>query len=349
MSPQFIHIGSQSPVGQAPVNISLPTIDYSSPEGLAGGTATVIDPGTWTNSPTSFIYEWRFPGGLNPLPGNTGNPSIVVDAALYGGFLPTSDREIVCFVSAVNAFGQSAAVSSNSKILNLNPFDNTIIENARVTFGGFTTPPDTAVMTLVFPGRVLGVPTGPNSVSINDTTGFLGSTGNSYSFRSDITDGSRNLRLTWLDGSKPLVMGSNGVNTPLDILTTNPPATYIRGGLPNVTSFPVISGGTNVGDTITVTNVGSYAFNPNGPSGFPVSLDIGRIQFTSDNIRRQNANIYQPGVNDSYVIRPEDRGHRIQVSLNVGINEDGATFGGNSGTGFAPWNEVKSVGIDIPL
>lgn len=81
----------------APVNITPPEISGTGGE-LVGTEITVTSPGTWTNSPTSYTYQWRR-GELTNIEAATASSYTLTAADM--------NESITCVVVAYNAEGRS--------------------------------------------------------------------------------------------------------------------------------------------------------------------------------------------------------------------------------------------------
>jgi surface protein len=84
--------------GGAPVHTVAPVISGTT---TLGSTLTSTT-GTWTNSPTSYAYQWRRNG--TPIPSATASTYVLVSADSAAG--------ITCVVTATNALGSSSATSN---------------------------------------------------------------------------------------------------------------------------------------------------------------------------------------------------------------------------------------------
>lgn len=86
---------------EVPVNDSAPVIAGS---GVAGELLHVVNPGTWTNRPTDYLYQWEV-------------DSSAVDGATTPRFLVPVDADgldVTCEVTAVNIAGNSEPETSNA-------------------------------------------------------------------------------------------------------------------------------------------------------------------------------------------------------------------------------------------
>ena len=84
-------------VSPAPVNSTLPVISGTT---TIGSVLTTTN-GTWTNSPTSFTYQWK-----------RGATNIGTNANTYTLVIADSTAAITCVVTAINASGSTPATSN---------------------------------------------------------------------------------------------------------------------------------------------------------------------------------------------------------------------------------------------
>lgn len=89
-------------VPQAPVNLAAPTIGAATVDQVCAASA-----GTWANNPNSFAYQWRL-NGANIVGATSSSYTPVTDDAT---------KSLTCRVSATGYFGTSAAVESNSTVV----------------------------------------------------------------------------------------------------------------------------------------------------------------------------------------------------------------------------------------
>jgi hypothetical protein len=104
--------GSVTPnVVSAPVNTVAPLISPTS--GTAGSTTYSCTTGTWTNSPTSYSYQWQYqdqPGVYLNISGATSSTYLPPSNFFSLGYA----SPIRCRVTATNAGGSNTATSSNT-------------------------------------------------------------------------------------------------------------------------------------------------------------------------------------------------------------------------------------------
>jgi len=89
---------------EPPVNTVPPVISGNA---LVGSLLSVVSNGTWSNSPTSFTYQWY--SGANPIPSQT--------TTSYTTIAGDIGSAITCQVVAINAGGSSAPATSNSIVV----------------------------------------------------------------------------------------------------------------------------------------------------------------------------------------------------------------------------------------
>lgn len=140
--------GNRSASGSVPVNTVAPTIDNTSPN--VGDTLTA-NPGTWTNTPTSFTYQWLRAG--TPIGGATSSTYTTVEA--------DAGDAISVKVVAVNASGNSAPATSaaTAAVVPISAPANTvapvIVSNADIS-----NPHSVDVLTVSNTGTWTNTPTG---------------------------------------------------------------------------------------------------------------------------------------------------------------------------------------------
>jgi len=121
-------------VQPVPVNIAVPTISPGS--GTAGSTTFSSTTGSWTNSPTSFSYQWRYfdsnIGAYQNLP--SANSSTYLPPSSY---VSVYGSNLICRVVASNAGGDSSPADSSSVTVSA---PVSIPSGGTVTLTGSSTP-----------------------------------------------------------------------------------------------------------------------------------------------------------------------------------------------------------------
>ena len=210
----------------APVSTSAPVISGTT---TLGSVLTTTN-GTWTNSPTSYTYQWK-----------RGVTNIGTNANTYTLVAADSTASITCVVTANNAVGSASATSNTITVDNYAPV-NTV---APVISGS------TAL------GGVLSSTTG--------TWNGIPTITYAYQWRRGSTDipsaTSSNYTLVAADSAQNItcrVTATNSVGSGNVISNTITAQTY---SLPVNTAAPVISGSTTLGSTLTSTT-GTWNGNP---------------------------------------------------------------------------------------
>lgn len=99
--------GTRLAVVSPPVNTVAPSVTPSS--GTAGSTTFSSTAGTWTNSPTSYSYQWRFLDGTSWLAISGATSSTYTPPSNYVTLYGSSLR---CYVTATNSGGSNTANSN---------------------------------------------------------------------------------------------------------------------------------------------------------------------------------------------------------------------------------------------
>jgi len=213
-----------SAVSTVPINTSAPQVSGTA---QTGQTVTVTT-GTWSNSPTSYTYQWQHT--TTNISGATSS-SYVVEAAYVG-------ETLRCVVTATNAIGSTSANSSTTAtVLPAAPV-NTIL------------PAITGTATY---GQVLTCSTGTWS---NSPTSYT------YQWQHGTTDISGATTSTYtLDGSyvgetiRCVVIAVNAGGSSIGAISAA--TTAVLPDYPYALSLPVITGTPVVGNTLSVSN-GTY-------------------------------------------------------------------------------------------
>jgi hypothetical protein len=99
--------GTRVAIVSAPVNTVAPSVTPSS--GTAGSTTFSSTTGTWSNSPTSYSYQWRFLDGSSWLSISGATSSTYTPPSNYVTLYGSSLR---CYVTATNSGGSNTANSN---------------------------------------------------------------------------------------------------------------------------------------------------------------------------------------------------------------------------------------------
>jgi len=215
-----------------PVNTVAPVISGFN---TLGSTLTSTT-GTWTNSPSSFAYQWNRNG--SPIPSATASTYILV--------LADNAAAITCVVTAINGAGSTSATSNTITVGNYAPV-NTV---APVISGS------TAL------GGVLSSTTGTWS-GINTIT---------YAYQwkrgtTNIGTNSSTYTLVAADSAAAITCVVTATNTLGSSSATSNTITAQTYTAPNNTVAPVISGTTTLGSTLTSTT-GAFNGNPTPTYGY---------------------------------------------------------------------------------
>jgi len=104
---------STAPQVLAPVNTAAPSVSPSS--GTAGSTQFSCTTGSWTNNPTSYVYQWQYRESAQnwpPAPGTNTNSTYTPPsdfASIYG-------NNLRCTVTASNSGGSNSASSGSATV-----------------------------------------------------------------------------------------------------------------------------------------------------------------------------------------------------------------------------------------
>lgn len=133
-------IGSGTPPASPPVNSILPVISGTA---VVGSTLTTTD-GTWTNSPTSFAYQWR-----------RGVTNIGTNSQTYVLVQADAGENITCVVTATNGAGSTPATSNSLLIFDFDA--NAFFNRVTAASGTLTLLEQTATNTLVVQMKTDGI------------------------------------------------------------------------------------------------------------------------------------------------------------------------------------------------
>jgi len=220
--------GGGTAIPPAPVNSSPPVISGTT---TLGSVLTTTD-GTWTNSPTSFSYQWK--RGATNIGTNTNTYTLVV---------ADSGAAITCVVTATNAAGSSAPATSNTITAQIYSSPNC------------TSPPIISGNTILV-GSVLTTTDGTWTGNPTPTYDYQWKRG-----ATNIGTNSPNYTTVFADANTSItcvVTATNAVNS-VSITSFN---TLVMGTYwPANITLPVISGTTVVGSVLTTTD-GTWTNSP---------------------------------------------------------------------------------------
>lgn len=186
-----------TPTPAVPVNSTAPVVSPSS--GIEGTTEFSATSGEWTNTPTSYTYQWKYDdsfAGSGPwlsLPNATS--STYTTPADY---VATFGTRLICYVTAINGDGSSTAKESNTVTISVPPAPvNTIaphLTNSGTlitsTSGTWSNSPTSYVYRWyrddVGPTSA-GNPLRTSSTTTNTTDTYTGSTSNNYGIYTIVT------------------------------------------------------------------------------------------------------------------------------------------------------------------
>ena len=216
----------------APVNTAAPVISG----GNTLGSTLTSTTGTWTNSPTSYAYQWNRNG--SPIPSATSSTYILVGA--------DNASAITCVVTATNAAGSSSATSNTITVANAAPV-NTL---APVISGS------TAL------GGVLSSTTGTWSGIPTITYAYQWKRG-----ATNIGTNSSTYTLVAADSAAAITCVVTATNSLGSSSATSNTITAQTYSAPANVGAPVISGTTTLGSTLSSTT-GAWNGNPSPTYGY---------------------------------------------------------------------------------
>jgi type II secretory pathway pseudopilin PulG len=253
-----------------PANTAIPTITPTSGVRI-GDTVTVSGNGTWTNSPTSFSYQWYalspYNGMRSAIAGATGPSYVPMNNEDHSSW-PCGTGGYNCqyqvVVTATNSVGSTTAVSGYTNML----------------LAGV--PANTAIPTIT---PTSGVRIG-DTVTVN-SSGTWTNSPTSYSYQWYALSPYNGIRSAISGATGPAYTpmnnedhsswpcGTGGYNCQYQVVVTATNSVgsttaasgytnMLLGGAPANTAIPTISpqSGVRVGDTVTVTSLGNWTNNP---------------------------------------------------------------------------------------
>ncbi|MGE0879349.1 MAG: hypothetical protein AB7O61_11935, partial [Acidimicrobiia bacterium] len=261
----------------APVNTALPTISGTAREGLT----LTASSGTWTNSPTSYAYQWRRcdSSGLNCGNVGGGGSTYVPSATDIGS-------TIRVIVTATNGIGPTSATSNATAVVTAGAPVNTALP---------------AITGVAQQGQTLTASSGSWT---NSPTSFA------YQWRRCDSTGNNCTNVGTNATSYVLVAGDVGSTIRVVVTATNPAGptaatsaqtALVSSGPPTNSVLPTISGTTQQGQTLTASS-GSWT---NSPTSF--AYQWRRCDSTGNNCTNVGTNA------TSYVLVAGDVGSTVRV------------------------------------
>ena len=224
--------GAQTSGPPSPVNTAAPVISGSN---TLGSTLTSTT-GTWTNSPTSYAYQWNRNG--SPIPSATSSTYILVAA--------DNVAAITCVVTATNAAGSTSATSNTIIVANAAPV-NTLapVISGSTALGGVLSSTT---------GTWSGIPTITYAYQWKRGATNIGTNSSTYT----LVAADSAAAITCVVTATNFLGSSSATSNTITAQTYSAPA--------NV-GAPVISGTTTLGSTLSSTT-GAWNGNPTPTYGY---------------------------------------------------------------------------------
>jgi len=211
----------------SPANTAAPTIvgDVRQGSGVAAST------GAWTNSPTSFAYQWqRCSGGCSPIAGATGETYVITSG--------DAGAQLEVVVTATNDSGSAAQESSASTVASL--ASGAPADQAPPTLGGSARQGQALTAGAgSWTGGTLSYQWLRCDTTGGNCTGLGGATGSSYTAAAGDLGSRLRVRVTASSGGA----ASSAVSGMSDVVAS--------GSAPNDRSRPTISGNEVQGSALT--------------------------------------------------------------------------------------------------
>jgi hypothetical protein len=313
----------------APVNTSQPTISGNA---SIGQTLTGTN-GTWSNSPTSYGYQWVRCGADGGLSDGS-NCAYIPGASTTGYVVSSSDTgyRLRFRVTATNIDGQQTAASDPTALISSAPVHTSdpVLSGSPVqeqtlttTNGGWSgSAPITFSYQWVRCGTDGGLPDGSNCAAVS------GATGQSYKLGSADVGKRMRARVTATNSGGSTVAASNASSAVQAAASSGPPKS---------TKEPSISGTTRQGQTLTA-NGGSWS----GAS--PITLAYQWVRCGADGGKPDGSNCPAIGgaTTTKYLLTASDVGQRLRVRITA-RNSQGAAVAASNPTGA-----VQATGPVLP-
>lgn len=264
--------------GNPPSNSTRPTLDKapSAANSVVGVTITVNSVGSWTNSPTSYSYQWE-QAGYGPIAGATGSSYTLQNSDV--------GRQVWCIVTASNQWGSSS----------VSTYDGSVGITQTITAAAGP-PVNTSAPTIsgtAQQGQTLTAAVGswtnsPTSYSYQWKRGGVNISGATSS----------TFTLTASEVGNTITVFVTATNAQGSGTAESSATSTVTAAAPSNTSAPTISGTATEGNTLTA-NVGSWT---NSPTSYSYQW------------QRGGSNI-GGATNSTYVLVSADVGSQIRVQV----------------------------------
>ena len=290
--------GSVTYTVPAPVNTVSPSVTPTS--GTVGSTTYSSTTGTWTNSPTSYAYQWQYL--------DQGSTYLSISGATSSSYSPPSNffslgyaSPIRCRVTATNASGSTAA------------FSNTATVSLGVPSGGSVTLSGTGVAGTAITATTSGWSGSPTSYSVRIYASTTNPPTTSNGIKASSSTSSVSYTVTTLDASPPpyyfkaFATATNAAGTSVEVesnvilssLPVSIPATptgvtnTYNGGTSYTFSWTASSGATSYSV--------NYGENTTAPSPNPPASIVGNVTTNTINVGNVTSYSYTSSSSSNYV------------------------------------------------
>ena len=290
--------GSVTYTVPAPVNTVAPSVTPTS--GTVGSTTYSSTTGTWTNSPTSYAYQWQYL--------DQGSTYLSISGATSSSYSPPSNffslgyaSPIRCRVTATNASGSTAA------------FSNTATVSLGVPSGGSVTLSGTGVAGTAITATTSGWSGSPTSYSVRIYASTTNPPTTSNGIKASSSTSSVSYTVTTLDASPPpyyfkaFATATNAAGTSVEVesnvilssLPVSIPATptgvtnTYNGGTSYTFSWTASSGATSYSV--------NYGENTTAPSPNPPASIVGNVTTNTINVGNVTSYSYTSSSSSNYV------------------------------------------------
>ena len=301
----------------APVNTAEPTISGTA----APGQTLTGTQGTWSNSPTSFVYQWVRCNASGSQPDGS-DCAFIPGASTTGYVVSSADAgwRLRFRVTALNGDGQQTAASDATAVVSSLPASTSdpVVSGSAVqgqtltaTSGGWSSP---TALTFSYQwvrcGADGGAADGSNCPAIS------GATSQSYTLAAGDVGHRMRVRVTAKNSSGSAVDASNA---------TAVVQASAAAGAPANTKEPTISGTATEGQTLTASG-GTWS----GKS--PITLAYQWVRCGTDGGAPDGSNCATIGGANStrYVLTSSDVGHRLRVRVTARNSQGSAVAASNA-------------------